>query len=192
MTDTTFGPEIAVNGKRPDWLSKGMTFVADHAAAPGHFHEVFDEHFALLRAIRLPADSPIYKALDAGFEPWPGGDAAPADWDGGEVLRDDGDTTPVFGPDAWDGEPGGIIGYRKRTPAAATPADTVQIALMTEAEPLEACGYKNASAHSAGADADQVIAELIETIEDIMWGAPLMKWSEQAETLVRRVKGRVQ
>ena len=41
------------------------------------------------------------------------------------------------------------------------------------------------------ADADQVISELVEAIEDMLNGnRTLKRWAEDAETLVRRVKGR--
>jgi hypothetical protein len=89
------------------------------------------------------------KAESLGFSYWPGGDAAPADWDGGPVLLRGGSVVrPGEGDNAlvwshphmsvgYEEIAGDIIGYHKRTPAAATPADTVQIARMTEAEARE-------------------------------------------------------
>lgn len=77
-------------------------------------------------AIRIPADHWAVPALKRGFTPWPGGDKAPADWDGGELLcywgngeidTLDGEGRPDLIDWDHDGYPGTahahVIGYRK-------------------------------------------------------------------------------
>jgi hypothetical protein len=94
-------------------------------------------------AIRLPATHWAYLPLSRGFTPWAGGDEAPGDWDGGEVLLRDGDTyNGDKHPKTWAHWWGGadIIGYRRRGEASddasmhASDPDTVTIRRMTEAE----------------------------------------------------------
>jgi hypothetical protein len=73
----------------------------------------------------------VKMALDAGYEPWGGGDVAPADWDHTDdvILRngDYGDGVCVtdwrHSNEQWD-----IIGYRKRAEQAA---DTVTVPILT-------------------------------------------------------------
>jgi len=137
MSEITWGPAIPVNGKRPEWLRDDVqccvfstgkwwglklnTFAKDWC-----WHE-------RVTHIRLPADHFAYTAIDKGFEPWGGGDEAPADWDGGVTLfRDGGECREVpgrwnhFGIE-WDGD---IIGYRKKgqtmTAANDIPAELVE------------------------------------------------------------------
>lgn len=76
------------------------------------------------------------------FEPWAGGDAAPADWDGGEVLWRDGKigdtvaTAPCWNWHMCTCDDNNLIGYRRKRTAAAQP-DMVQVPRMTEAEARE-------------------------------------------------------
>lgn len=73
------------------------------------------------------------------FEPWAGGDAAPEDWDQGDVLRYDGYVGSQDNPNGYtwkrgyDHKPGvdpaDIIGIRRKRTAAAQPERR-----MTEAE----------------------------------------------------------
>lgn len=84
--------------------------------------------FKIERNYRLPADHPYYivKAHNeqhgTSFVPWFGGDHAPDDWDGGEVLFRSGRVLSGVGLD-WRHHPeaqwlswgqGGIIGYRAK------------------------------------------------------------------------------
>lgn len=155
MGDVVWGPEILVDGKRPEWLARDQQVDWSSPSKPFYgriterAHEWAATDWACVSTIRLPADHPAYIAIDKGFAPWSGGDAAPEDWDGGEVLRRGGTTrrpipwsAPYSDNQRWThvytthpGNFADIIGYRKRATAAEpATADTVQIARMTEAE----------------------------------------------------------
>src|SRR3546814_11703938 len=92
-------------------------------------------------SIRLPADHPYYIVQRYNQEHgtdlvyWPGGDSAPEDWDGGQVLFRDRTLWKTPSPCAfWDhrgNHPGDIIGYR-RAVAEIEDSDTVQIEPKTE------------------------------------------------------------
>ena len=83
---------------------------------------------------RLRSNHPAYVAIGQGFVPWGGGERAPDDWDGGEVLTRNGHTIAPDGPSdnlSWthphaaakrNPSPGDIIGYRRR---AAAPIPTL-------------------------------------------------------------------
>lgn len=123
-----WGREIEVNGVRPTWLRDDDRFeVKWHTCLPGNcWHRgSIDTH---TMSIRLPANHWAYQALAAGFEPWPGGDAAPDDWDGGEVLLRHGgivkSTNWRHGADLPGGHRYDVIGYRKQKPT-----DTVTLKL---------------------------------------------------------------
>lgn len=78
-------------------------------------------------AYRLPADHPAVKvalrnrAENDDMVYWPGGDEAPGDWDGGDVLYRDGDIASYYANNRWHWEAtdylqkNDIIGYHKRT-----------------------------------------------------------------------------
>jgi hypothetical protein len=122
-----WGAEIQIDGKRrkrPDWLRKG-DFVrwyrgdmGDHwwdANSPKGV-DAFTLHWGGFYTIRLPANHPYYAATAKGFTYWPGGDCAPADADGGEVLARGGNIFRTYS----DWRHGAamhpnceIIGYRK-------------------------------------------------------------------------------
>lgn len=91
-----WGPEIEVNGVRPTWLrpvfrtqwyGPGMTDQWWNRNASGGTTLRTLQWGPDITAIRLPADHFAYVAIERGFEPWGGGDSAPEDWDGGDVLR---------------------------------------------------------------------------------------------------------
>ena len=81
--------------------------------------------------IRLPASHPYYTVQrynakhGTSFVYWPGGDAAPADWDGGPCLLNDG-MPPALTVDDWGnpcihGDDFRIVGYTRRAePETAT------------------------------------------------------------------------
>lgn len=92
-----WGPEIAVNRVRPSWLRDtdeirvhwgSGTLSVPNAWRPAQIKDDPADVFAWAYAwsIRLPADHPYYVATSKGFEYWPGGDAAPEDWNGGAFL----------------------------------------------------------------------------------------------------------
>lgn len=86
-------------------------------------------------------------AIPEGMKAWAGGDAAPADWDGGPVLLRDGkwdDRISLKGSHWWqhDDEDDDIVGYYSSldfnpqtiaTPAADRLTDTGEVALLREA-----------------------------------------------------------
>lgn len=118
---TEFGAEIVVNGKRPDWLKDDRQTVF-RISSRGHedwIGTATTVAWGSTRAIKLPAYHPYYKATEAGYKYWPGGDKAPDNWNGGTVLLRDGRTIchggmswSHFGETAGAGN-GDIIGYQQ-------------------------------------------------------------------------------
>jgi len=139
MADIVWGAAIPVAGKRPAWLPYGewQYKTANHDL----WQPAFD-HFADIAHVRLAANSPIYTALEAGFMPWMGGDAAPADWDGGAVLYRCGDLSTAPHADRnWKVNQGrdrpnsyDIIGYKRKAEAVEHDGDYVRVKRMTEEE----------------------------------------------------------
>lgn len=88
-----WGSEIAVNFSKPDWLSPSEVIVGQDRRLCAYNIDTGmpakDYNWASLTHVLLAADHPYYKAAEAGFNYWPGGAEAPADWDEGEVLRTD-------------------------------------------------------------------------------------------------------
>lgn len=141
MTEIVWGDRIAIDGK-PDWYRGEQVKWLDHAGPTFRAHEWDDADWAVVAhegGFRLPADHPYYLATSRGFTYWPGGDSAPADWDGGETLKRAGHThltADPHGPDwrrGYNGDPDNmaeydIIGYRKRTeqPAPAIAPELVE------------------------------------------------------------------
>lgn len=118
MTDNVeYGPEIAVDGM-PDWLGEDEKVIGrwgeDTWYSGGPTWKKCYASSGVITAIRLPADHWAYKAIDAGFIPWGGGDAAPEGVT--DVLFRVGSPCATSGTDLrWThiGSEGDIIGYRK-------------------------------------------------------------------------------
>lgn len=130
MTDITWGAAIPVNGVKPVWLrdddkistycGEGMwsNYAPCHAAISEWWDNVSPNE------IRLPSNHPAYIAIENGFEPWAGSpeQKAPNDWDGGLVLRRNGDIDAIgCFPASWShianiNPHRDVIGYRKRQP----------------------------------------------------------------------------
>lgn len=139
MTDTEWGAPIEVNGVRPGWLRGDERHMFRDAAGEwyGEYvdwiireHDEGDRWADDVMAIRLPANHPYYLATSRGFTYWPGGESAPADWDGGDTLMRDGEilNTTLEAEPFWrhglgDGD---IIGYRKRTEQPAIAPELVE------------------------------------------------------------------
>jgi len=126
-----WGDPIPVDGQRPTWLADDDLIQWSESAerlwlprrginASFYDQSDYDEN---IKFIRLPVDHWAYPAIQKGFTPWQGGEAAPDDWDGGQVLH----RQPTARTDGrsnhhWiHGTPGGlhsasdIIGYRKHS-----------------------------------------------------------------------------
>lgn len=126
--DTVWGDPIPVDGVRPEWLNgddQVMDVDLENRSTNGTVRPAARWGWTLMKSIRLPATHHAYEALNRGFVPWSGGDEAPSDWDGGEVLTYDatawgdkyqvktksGNTRPCWQRDNHYTD---IIGYRKR------------------------------------------------------------------------------
>jgi hypothetical protein len=147
------GPEIKIDGKRPEWLkdNEKIGIVWKDGTRWDHLNTPVDWVSGWkygIEAIMLPTDHPYYLATSKGFTYWPGGESAPDDWDGGEVLfRGGGEVlfrygacviSPTSWSHPWNGENGtgvtdyDIIGYRRKTKS-----DAVSTNLITRAEAYE-------------------------------------------------------
>lgn len=161
-----WGAVISVGNKRPIWLNRddapliqnlygSWITPSDKSCKNSHDYAWYN-----VRAIRLPADHPYYVAADKGFTYWPGGENAPDDWDGGDVLRrGDPETSRGRHSEPWvapyshnqrwtrydlgrSGYFSDIIGYRKRVEPAFTP-------LADRIDPLIATSKRNGWANVA-------------------------------------------
>lgn len=134
---TEWGPEIEVNGVRPEWLDSNFLYRPASGVTRCYGPVCGYSGWAHVGAIRLPADHWAYTAINAGFVPWAGGESAPDDWDGDKegVLYRDGKTIGRF-PYNWRNSNDGpdIIGYRKRADTAEDDGDYVRVKRMTARE----------------------------------------------------------
>lgn len=154
-----YGPEIKRGSDawpetdvRPVWLDtdeglslsiKGLSRWWDNPRISTYGDIVWEQ----ATAVRLPADHWCYRAIAAGFVPWAGGDSAPADWDGGEVLSASGVHQPIW-ISRWTrrGAPyHDIIGYHRKSTK-----QTVTIEMRTEDEWLDWTAARGAQRHSRG------------------------------------------
>lgn len=150
-TPHELGPEIPINGERPEWLRDDEKIAIQWAHGGPLWSSPTTEAMYVsgwersIDFICLPADHPYYAVQryneehGTNFTYWPGGDAAPDDWDGGEVLLSDPiGVHPLKENMAWMRESGmyrPVIGYTKRAePSEETDTDYVRVKRMTEAE----------------------------------------------------------
>lgn len=120
---------------KPDWLDNDVPVLFQNEEDGGWWGELMEPGYwkayklsgeCPLYAIRIPADHPYYIATSKGFTYWPGGNAAPADWDGGEVLLACGrviDQVLTWGKN--DDE--SIMGYKCKADAPETEAESLLI-----------------------------------------------------------------
>lgn len=125
MTD--WGREIRVDGVRPAWLTDDSPVSWRHfgssewtTSTANALSWAGSKYCRPVSYVRLPADHWAYRALDAGFEPWAGGDNAPDDWeyatpvllsDGMEVLCTSRGSAGWRRGDSF----ADIIGYRRKS-----------------------------------------------------------------------------
>lgn len=134
-----WGNEIAVNGVRPDWLRDderiSFNFGAGYKFSNLEGWTPVNIEWRDKYAIRLPADHPYYVVAryneqhGTSFVYWPGGDAAPADWDGGLTLMNDGRIAAghMWSNSGFDD----VIGYTRRSEPTR---DTVAVERRTAGE----------------------------------------------------------
>jgi len=136
----TWGNDIAVDGKRPAWLKDDEKCLPCWSSSRWYENNgarvLAVANWPGVTMIRLPSDHFAYTAINAGFEPWGGGDKAPDDWDGGPVLLGSGQ--PGVG-NSWDHnafrKPHHIIGYKRKAQAVDVPEWAVKrAASMCNAE----------------------------------------------------------
>src|SRR3546814_4404663 len=128
MPDTkiTWGPAIPTPNVRPSWLLDTETVVdiktnnGCRCSDGGAGAPPYQWSWKVIKAIRLPADHAYYLATDKGFTYGPGGESAPEDYDGGEIIYRSGSVQPSARFLSWEHTPGrtrldpeyAIIGYQ--------------------------------------------------------------------------------
>src|SRR3546814_7611808 len=144
MPDTkiTWGPAIPTPNGRPSWLLDTETVVdiktnyGWRCSDGGAGAPPYQWSWKVIKAIRLPADHAYYLATDKGFTYWPGGESAPEDYDGGEIIYRSGSVQPSARFLSWEHTPGrtrfdpeyDIIGYHPK----AAPGDDYGPAIRSE------------------------------------------------------------
>lgn len=132
-----WGATIPVNGKKPDWLGESDIVFATYKDYCGEYVAT-ESHYPASRCdwsrvseFQLLASHPYYLATSKGFTYWPGGDSAPDDWDGGEVLFAGGQNGHKTGVltgriNFWQHgnimRQWNIIGYKRKAVPSAAPA----------------------------------------------------------------------
>lgn len=123
--------------KRDRWGGESGCLVADHN---WRWYTHDESKSSGTTAIRLPANHWAYCAIEKGFVPWAGGDAAPADWDGGAYLMASGilsgggcdwSRNPVYKSQGCY-----VIGYRRKD-ALREPDDIGKYKLVARATRAE-------------------------------------------------------
>lgn len=121
----TWGADIANNNERPSWLKDDDRIQfritsGSWANMPEGYPVSEGWHYPSIDTIRLPADHPYYIATSKGFTYWAGGESAPVDWDGSDLLFRNGTQAPSCAswthPWEGDGEISShdVIGYRRK------------------------------------------------------------------------------
>ncbi|WOF44338.1 hypothetical protein KNJ79_05245 [Sphingopyxis indica] len=132
MSDTKiiWGDPIPTPNGRPDWLAND-TLVIPHWTTCGPLSTGVRVDCVCgwddVTHLRLPADHAYYLATSQGFTYWPGGDSAPEDYDGGEIIYRIGSIQPDAAGCSWEHAPAAerlcpefdIVGYRPK----AAPSD---------------------------------------------------------------------
>lgn len=148
-------------GVRPRWLRDDDFYFVNDEAFPDKWFEGarYDWH-GLIKRIRIPEDHPAVPALRKGMEPWLGGDSAPEDWDGGQVLLRKGTTTWAFDWLEWRHSGGSqdIIGYTKRP---ASPA------VYPEGLTPDLAARMMAFVRSAASDGNDVAKAILDDLEPV-------------------------
>lgn len=161
-----WGEPIEVDGVRPDWLRDDvMVKDCDPGKATHNVVRVaMHWDWQKVKAIRLPASHPHYHkpTLPEGFKPWHGGDTAPDDWDGGDVLRR-GDPAyrirpcswlaPYEDNQRWTWENGhlafaDIIGYRPKAEPEEEPTALCEATVRAVADRIEMLGWPRAAEYA--------------------------------------------
>lgn len=152
-----WGAGIAVDGKRPEWLRDDdvIAVINEHGTywSDGVYKARDCCNWPPQTHIRLPANHPYYLATSRGFTYWPGGESAPDDWDGANILRRDGKEQNGVARWSWNGphKPlADVIGYRKRT---EQPAPAIAPALVERMLALVKTITSSKSPRSVFADA---------------------------------------
>lgn len=128
--ETVWGEPIVIDFRRPEWLKDGDTYLWSGSGESFSKYAETAPHsgYDIIHSIKLPADHFAYKAIAAGFTPWGGGEAAPADYDpvAGFLFRN-GETQNGTGWN-WRSPQGSvesthdIIGYKRKAEAPAVEA----------------------------------------------------------------------
>jgi len=122
-----YGPDIEVNGKRPAWIADDDVIRAYNFHDEAWYGDQNDTpdmwYWPLVTKIRLPAGHWANDVIEKGYWPWAGGNKAPDDWDGGEVLCRGGQTISAVDVDRWfhTSGLGDIIGYKREVEVVSEP-----------------------------------------------------------------------
>lgn len=112
-------------------------------------------HWPAISAIRLPADHDYYKATEKGFTYWPGGENAPDDWDGGDVLRlGDPDNKYCTHPEPW-----------------VAPYEHNERWYRYKSGPnfCDIIGYRRKQTEQTDRPSDEIVARMVRLVQDMAW-----------------------
>lgn len=102
---------------RPEWLGDGI-FEVRFPQHSGGLHTCSDVGWDEACALYLPRTHWAAPAIEGGWRPWAGGDAAPDDWDGGEVLLRCGETFRKPGRWGHLSSDFDVVGYKPKPPVS--------------------------------------------------------------------------
>lgn len=142
MNEIKWGKDILITAGRPTWLKDGEQILNSYFPPKYAWTVNSVESWIGVGAIKLPADHPYYTATAAGFVYWPGGEDAPDDWDGGDVLRRCGVSYSArLSPEDWQRGYHGdiklhaeydIIGYHRHVEPVERIPSTITVPIETE------------------------------------------------------------